>query len=188
MKKLQECDFVTAANLLACEVEAIKAVAEVESPGSGFNTDGRPKILFERHYFHRLTNGKFSKQFPSISNSVPGGYGASANQHARLEQAAKLDREAALQSASWGKFQIMGSHWKALGYTSIQEFINAMYASETEHLMAFVKFVKVNGLSDELQRKDWAGFARGYNGSNYHINKYDQKMAVAYNKYKNKLQ
>ena len=31
MKTLQECDFVTAANLLGCEVAAIKAVAEVES-------------------------------------------------------------------------------------------------------------------------------------------------------------
>lgn len=186
MKTLQECDYVTAANLLGCEVAAIKAVAEVESTGSGFQVDGKPKILFERHYFHKLTGGKFSKQYPSISNPTPGGYGASANQHARLEQAAKLDRNAALQSASWGKFQIMGSHWKSLGYSSVQEFVNAMYASETEHLMAFVRFVKVNGLADELKRKDWAGFARGYNGPNYRINKYDEKMAAAYKKYSKK--
>ena len=186
MSKLQECDFVVAAKMLNCEVAAIKAVAEVESAGGGFLSNGRPKILFERHYFHRLTGGEYSAAHPDISNRNAGGY--TSNEHARLEKAAKLDRNAALQSASWGKFQIMGAHWKALGYSSIQEFINAMYASETEHLMAFVKFVKVNGLSYELQRKDWAGFARGYNGSNYHINKYDQKMAVAYNKYKNKLQ
>ena len=186
MKTLQESDYIEAAKILNCEVAAVKAVAEVESTGSGFLSNGRPKILFERHYFHRLTKGKFSSFYPDISNRQSGWY--TKNEHARLEKAAKLNREAALQSASWGKFQIMGAHWKALGYSSIQEFINAMYASETEHLMAFVKFVKVNGLSDELQRKDWAGFARGYNGSNYHINKYDQKMAVAYNKYKNKLQ
>lgn len=181
MKTIQECDFVTAANLLGCEVAAVKSVAEVESAGGGFQSDGKPKILFERHYFHRLTNGKYSKTHPDISNPVAGGYGS--NQHARLEKAAKLDRNAALQSASWGKFQIMGSHWKSLGYASLQEFINAMYASETEHLMAFVKFVKANGLDDELKRKDWAGFARGYNGPGYAKNKYDQKMAVAYKKF-----
>ena len=182
MKVLQECDFVTAANLLGCEVAAVKAVAEVESTGSGFQTDGKPKILFERHYFHKLTNGRFSKTHPEISNPAAGGYGS--NQHARLEQAAKLDREAALQSASWGKFQIMGAHWKALGYKSIQDFINAMYANETEHLMAFVKFVKTNGLADELKRKDWAGFAKGYNGPAYAKNQYDKKMALAYEKYR----
>lgn len=181
MKVLQECDFVTAANLLNCEVAAIKAVAEVESSGGGFLKDGQPKILFERHYFHRLTNGKYTKDHPDISNTKTGGY--TSNEHARLAKAAKLDRDAALQSASWGKFQIMGSHWKALGYESIQGFINAMYASETEHLMAFVKFVKVNGLQDELQRKDWANFARGYNGSAYAKNKYDIKIANAYKKY-----
>src|SRR5690606_3307933 len=119
MKTIQECDYVTAANLLGCEVAAVKAVAEVESAGGGFQSDGQPKILFERHYFHRLTNGKYSKTHPDISNPSAGGYGS--NQHGRLAKAAKLDREAALQSASWGKFQIMGSHWKSLGYTSLQE-------------------------------------------------------------------
>ena len=186
MKTLQECDFVTAANLLGCEIAAVKAVAEVESSGGGFQADGKPKILFERHYFHRLTNGRYSAKNWDISNPKAGGYGLSSAQHERLERAAKLDREAALQSASWGKFQIMGSHWKSLGYSSLQEFINAMYASETEHLMAFVKFVKVNGLADELKRKDWAGFARGYNGPAYAKNKYDQKMKAAYDKFSKK--
>lgn len=184
MSKLQECDFVVAAKMLNCEVAAIKAVAEVESAGGGFLANGKPKILFERHYFHRLTGGKYSAKYPDISNKSTGGY--TSNEHARLEKAAKLDRNAALQSASWGKFQIMGAHWKALGYTSLQEFVNAMYANETEHLMAFVKFVKVNGLSDELQRKDWAGFARGYNGSGFAKNAYDKKMLAAYKKYAGK--
>ena len=181
MKTLQESDYIEAAKILNCEVAAVKAVAEVESTGSGFQSDGRPKILFERHYFHRLTNGKFSSFYPDISNRQSGGY--TKNEHARLEKAAKLNREAALQSASWGKFQIMGENWKPLGYSSLQEFINAMYKSEAEHLKAFVRFVKVNGLADELQRKDWAGFAKRYNGLGYARNKYDVKMANAYKKY-----
>ena len=184
MKTLQECDFITAANLLNCEVADIKAVAEVESNSGGFLANGKPKILFERHYFHRLTGGKYSAAHPDISNRSSGGY--TSNEYARLDKASALDRNAALQSASWGKFQIMGENWKALGYISLQEFINAMFANETEHLMAFVKFVKVNKLDDELRRKDWAGFARGYNGSGYAKNKYDQKMAAAYKKFSKK--
>ena len=187
MKTLQECDFITAANLLGCEVAAIKAVDEVESRGSGFLPSGKPKILFERHYFHRLTSGKYSSTHASVSNSKPGNYGpAGEHQHLRLEEAAKLDRTAALQSASWGRYQIMGSNWDELGYSSLQEFINAMYASESEHLMAFVKFVKVNNLTTAIRKKDWATFAKGYNGKNYAINQYDKKLAIAYAKYSKK--
>lgn len=186
MKKLQECDFVTAANLLKVEIAAIKAVAEVEAVGEGFLPDGQPKILFERHKFHQHTKGKYSAANPDISNKNSGGYIGGAAEHKRLAKAAKLDRNAALMSASWGRFQIMGENWDDLGYKSLQEFINAMYASETEHLMAFVKFVKVNGLVDELQRKDWKGFAERYNGPAYARNSYDKKMAAAYKKYSGK--
>ena len=184
MKTLQESDFIEAAKLLNCEVAEVKAVAEVESLGSGFLSNGKPKILFERHYFHRLTGGKFSAQNPDISNKSSGGY--TSNEYARLEKASALDRNAALQSASWGKFQIMGEHWKSLGYATLQEFINAMFASEAEQLLAFVRFVKVNKLDDELRRKDWAGFARGYNGSGYAKNSYDKKMKTAYEKFSKK--
>lgn len=184
MKTLQECDYVTAANLLNCEVAAIKAVAEVESSGSGFLSTGEPRILFEGHVFYRLTKGKFGVSNVSYPSWISKYY--NENQHLRLAKAITLNREAALQSASWGKFQIMGENWKSLGYSSLQEFINAMYANETEHLMAFVKFVKVNGLADELKRKDWAGFARGYNGPGYAKNQYDKKMAAAYLKFSRK--
>lgn len=181
MKTLQECDFVTAANLLNCEVAAIKAVAEVEAPKGGFLSNGQPRILFEGHYFYRLTKGRHGISNVSYPKWISKYY--NEDQHARLAKAISLDREAALQSASWGKFQIMGENWKDLGYRSLQEFINAMYSNETEHLMAFVKYIKRNKLEDELRRKDWAGFAKVYNGPGYAKNQYDKKMAAAYKKY-----
>lgn len=186
MKKLQECDYITAANLLRCEVAAIKAVAEVESLGSGFEANGLPKILFERHKFHQFTKGLYSNANPDISNYRPGGYVGGVGEHKRLEKAAKLDRNAALKSASWGKFQVMGFNYQIAGFKTLQEFINAMYESETQHLFAFVNFVKANKLDDEIREKRWADFARIYNGKNYHINQYDKKMAAAYKKYKAK--
>lgn len=178
---LTEADYATAAGRLRCSVAAIKAVAKVESRGSGFLTTGEPRILFERHVFRRLTGGKFNKTHPDLSGPYrPGSYGPESAQHGRLAAAVMLDREAALQSASWGKFQIMGENWRMVGRASIQDFVNAQYRSEGEHLKDFCGFVIKAGLQDELQRLDWAGFARGYNGPAYATNRYDEKMAKAY--------
>ena len=44
------------------------AVLSVETRGCGFLADRRPLILFERHYFSRLTSRKFDDQAPDISN------------------------------------------------------------------------------------------------------------------------
>ncbi len=182
-KLLTEQDFIDASKLLGCEVACVKAVKEVESRGSGFLPSGEPIILFERHIFHRLTKGKFSKTHPHISNSKAGGYGTVASQHGRLQEAVALDKNSALQSASWGLFQCMGFNFSVCGYKTLQAFITAMYKNEREHLFAFCNFVINNRLNDELQRKDWKGFARGYNGANYRINKYDEKLASAYKKF-----
>lgn len=181
MKTLTEQDYINAAKELNCEVAAIKAVAEVESLNGGFQTDGKPKILFERHKFHAFTGGKYSAENPDISNSRPGGY--TSNEYARLEKASKLNRTEALKSASWGKFQIMGFNFALAGFSTLQDFINAMYKSEGDQLKAFVKFIKANKLDDELREKRWSDFARIYNGSNFHVNKYDTKMETAYKKY-----
>lgn len=178
MERLQIKDFKKVAEKLNIETAALQAVCEVESPGGGFYSTGAPKILFERHKFHLFTGGKYSKKFPEISNVRPGGY--SRREHQRLQLAVQLNRTAALKSTSWGKFQLMGFNYKVCGFTSLQSFINAMFKSEEEHLKAFVNFIKNTGLIDELQRLDWKGFARGYNGRNYHINKYDIKMEQAY--------
>ena len=35
-------------------------------------------------------------------------------------------------------------------------------------------------LVEWLREKDWANFARGYNGAEYHQNKYDLKLQQAY--------
>lgn len=178
--KLTEEDYTEAAQRLGCDVAAIQAVAEVEAgPHGGFLPDGAPTILFERHVFHRLTKGEFDNH-PDISNAVPGGYGKVSEQHGRLEKAAKLNRSAALQSASWGLFQVLGANWSWLKYDSLQEFVNAMYRNEREHLDAFVRFVQVNNLARHLREKRWTQFAKAYNGPNYWKNSYDVKIAMAY--------
>jgi hypothetical protein len=168
-----------AAKAIGCAVAAVRAVIDVESRG-GFLADGRPKILFERHYFCRLTGGNYNEANPDISSTRPGGYRGGAAEYERLLKAINLDRDAALRSASWGAFQIMGDNFKAAGFASVEAFVKAMVAGEPEQLDAFVKFVKKSNLDDELRRLDWAGFARGYNGPAFRENHYDTKLASAY--------
>lgn len=181
-RPLQNGDFVRAAAALEVPVNVVKAVTEVEARGQGFypGTD-EPIILFERHIFSRLTNRKYDLTHPDISNRVAGGYGSSAGQHRRLQRAAKLDRHAALGSASWGLFQIMGFNYDKAGFSKLQHFINAMYRSEGAQLDAFVNFVKSDPVMwQALKDRNWAKFAERYNGPGYRRNQYDTKLAKAY--------
>jgi len=182
---LTEIDYILAAKALEIELATIKAVADVETNGAAFDNYGRPRILFERHYFNRLTAGKFSTKYPQISNPSAGGYGKFSAQYQKLEQAYKLDADAALQSASWGKFQIMGENYKSAGFTSVRNFVLAMTKSESEHLKAFVQFVNHNpAMRTALRDRNWAAFAAAYNGPSYKKNEYDIKLANAYERRK----
>lgn len=173
-------DIAAVALTLGCTVKQIRAVAKVESGGAAFDAMGRPKILFERHYFHRLTIGKWS--VTSFSNPEPGGYGEDS--WGKLIAAACLDPWSAFQSASWGKFQVMGVHWNALGYASPLEMAWAMRTSERAHYDALARFVKVNGLVPAIQRlsankADNEAFAAGYNGPGFRRFDYHAKLAEA---------
>jgi hypothetical protein len=178
-KTFSEGAIEEAAVALGCHVAAVRAVIDVESRG-GFLSDRRPKILFERHYFSRLTNRRHDAGHPEVSQPSVGGHRGGAREYNRLDQAIRLNRNAALRSASWGAFQIMGDNFKVCGFADVEDFIAAMVESEDRQLEAFVAFVQGNNLDDELRRLDWEGFARGYNGPNFRRNKYDRKMAKAY--------
>ncbi|GAB3388196.1 N-acetylmuramidase family protein [Lysobacter fragariae] len=186
MMPLTGTDFARAAAALRCSVAAIKAVDTVESAGAGFLPDGRPKILFEAHQFGAFTGQRFTTSHPRISSrkwnrTLYARTGA--GEHDRLAEAAELDRMAALKSASWGRFQIMGFNYRLCGFDSVQAFVNAMYQGEGAQLDAFVAYVKARHLDDELQRRDWPGFAHGYNGPRYAENRYDTKLASAYRRH-----
>jgi hypothetical protein len=55
--------------------------------------------------------------------------------------------------------------------------------SEADHLASFLRFIERNGLVEGVGKKDWALFARTYNGPAYCDNQYAAKLAVAYGKY-----
>ena len=193
MKTLTNEQIKDLANKHDIEYAGLKAVVEVEASCKGFIGDV-PKILYEPHIMHRLLTKKnyitirnnLMKAHPNLCYPRWGTYkyGAESIQHRRLEIASQFNRDTALESCSWGLGQVMGFHWKSLGYESLQAFINDMYESEAKQLEAMIRFIKVNGLLLALKNKDWVKFARGYNGSGYAKNKYHIKLANAYAKYK----
>ena len=136
---LVEQDYIDASKLLNCEVSAIKAVTQVESGGYGFLPDDRPKISFEAHYFHNLTGGKYDVSHPNISSPIWDRklYKGGALEYTRLAEAQKLDSTCALESASWGMFQIMGGNFHSCGFNTVQDFVTAMQKDSRSHLMAF---------------------------------------------------
>lgn len=182
---LTEADFARAATALDCEAAAIKAVTEVESGPSGFFPSGRPKILFEAHVFSGQTGHRYDSSHSDISSlkwnrSL---YRGGEAEYERLLKGMALDRAAALKSASWGRFQIMGFNHVAAGFRSIELFVQAMYQSEGRQIDAFVSFLQNSHLAAALRNKQWADFARGYNGQGYAANQYDTKLKQAYEKY-----
>ena len=189
-KKLSKADIIAVANDLNIEPAVLKAVIDVEAAGEGFDKQGRPTILFEPHIFwdelgkiHYYTKRtELAKKHKGLLSQKwdKSLYRIGGSSHDKLKIAADLHWEAAHKSASWGLGQIMGFNAQKIGYATLKDFIDDMYESEAKQLKAMGMFLKTNGLISKLQRHDWAGFARGYNGSAYAKNQYDTKLAEAY--------
>lgn len=188
-------DYAEAANRYDLDPAFLKAVAEVEGGKSGFNPDGTPKILFEGHIFWRrlrarsLNPESILKLFPDASDILykrwtKEHYKGGPAEYERLARAYRIGDVSAYEAASWGRFQIMGFHAIKLGYESVEDFVEQMHIGEAEHLEAVLRYCNVFGLIDEMQRKDYEGFARGYNGPGFAQNQYDTRIAAAYRKHK----
>lgn len=190
--KLKEEDFSRAAIELNVPVATIKAVQEIESGNrGGFFDVAKPTILFEGHIFWNQLKKKGINPEDHLSGNedilypkwTKKFYQGGVKEYTRLNRARIIDSDSALCSASWGMFQIMGFNYKACGYLSVNDFVDDMCKSEGKQLDSFVSFIKQNKLDTFLREKDWAGFARKYNGPGYKENKYDEKLEKAYKKY-----
>lgn len=186
---LTDADFAGAAASLGVGEKIIRAVREVEAPRGPFDDQGRPSILYERHVFARSTEppGRFNAAHPALSGKPfgSGGYGPFSAQYAKLAAACALDPGAAFKACSWGAFQVLGENAEDLGYDSAFDMAVALTVSEAAHLESFVRFVKANGLADELRAcrggdpASCVPFVRRYNGEGYAEFNYHRKLAEA---------
>jgi len=186
---LTDRDIADAAARLGASIAQVRAVRIVEAAGIGFDGAGMPKILYERHKFHRQTGGRFS---PSrFSQSSGGGYTDDANKDGikdswdRLCEAIATGQvDAAFQSCSWGLFQVMGEWWDELGYPSPYALAWTTVQSEGDQLELFIRYVEHFHLQDELRAISTdpvtcRPFAAAYNGPGYRAGGYDVKIAKA---------
>lgn len=180
--------WTTLARKLRVDEACLRAVATVESSGRGFlpSPSVLPKVLFEGHVFHRLTQGRFDAGSPGLSypHWDRSKYsGTLAGEWKRLDAACALDQDVALQSASWGAFQLMGFNYRLCGFDDVDAFVAAHKAGADEQLAAFARFIARRPFLGALRAKDWKRFAYAYNGPGYAKNRYDSRLAAAYARY-----
>ncbi|MFC6297211.1 DUF3380 domain-containing protein [Pseudomonas sp. CCM 7893] len=187
---LTDKDFQSAATQLGngISVNIIKAFATVESGGrSGFGPAKLPVIAFEGHLFRKYTKHKYDQthpllSYPYLKKAGPQWQANNKDQTKAWETMATafgLDQEAALMSASWGMFQIMGFNFSTCGYKTVFEFTAAMKINAGNQLKAFVGFCsKSSALIKAMKNKDYAAMALNYNGKDY--GDYDSRIKKAY--------
>lgn len=183
-KRLDDIDLPRIGATIGVGEDEIHAVLDVEASGSGFDKEGRLKALFEPHKAYALSSGKTRDRLVSAGLAYPkwGTKPYPADSYPRILAAMAIDEDIALRSTSWGLGQIMGFNAGAAGYPSARAMIEAFVDDEEVHLKAMVRFIVANGLDDELRRRDWRGFARGYNGAGQ-VEYYAGKLAAAFAKW-----
>lgn len=182
---LTEEDFEEVAQRLGVEVAAIKAVVEIEAGRThqGFVAPGKPLINFDLAMFRRFATRRgvnLSKYSKSHSVVFTSSRGSQTKAHRRLDAAMSINPHAAIEGTFWGMFQIGGFNWKKCGTESLEDFAKRMATTERAQLDMFAEFITNAGLLKSLQDKNWAKFARGYNGPGYARRGYHTRMAQAY--------
>lgn len=184
-RPMTDSDIAEAAQMIGVDTATIRAVLEVEAAGSGFDRQGRPKMLFEPHVFWRFLPA--TQRSGAQANGLaypkwkPGAY--PSDSYPRLFSAMQINEDAALRSASFSAAQIMGFNHAAAGYKTPQDMVADFCDSEAAGLFAMIRFIENQNLTKHLRSRDWASFARGYNGSEYAKNGYHTKLAAAYDKH-----
>jgi len=181
-KRLEDRDIPRIAAEIGCGEDELHAFMDVEAAGSGFDSKGRPKILFEPHVFYRNLTGKKRDEAvkQGLAYATWGEKPYPKDSYPRLIKAVAIDETAALKATSWGLTQILGENCKGAGYSTPQAMVLAFMHDEENHLKATVKLLDYKQIADDLRAHDWAVVAHAWNGPGYKKNKYDTKMAAAY--------
>jgi len=188
----------------------LQAFLEVESAGSGFFTDwkGQPriKIQFEPHWFKRLLPAaklqhiydlwdkqeKKKAKLTETEKLLLHNWQIAVLNKVDVQQAEwqsfncayAICPDTAMQSASWGLGQVMGFHYKDLGYKSVAAKVEAFKQSEYEQVKGMLTFCqKKKGLMEAMQARNWDRVAYLYNGADYAKGSYHLKLAKAFSKY-----
>jgi len=165
------------------------AFIEVESGGKGFDEKtGKLIIQFEPSWFR-----KKAPYAPSGRWSL-NGVERQAKEWEAFNNAFRINPDAAMESTSIGLPQILGLHWKLLGYKSVGEMWDDFKKGEYFQILALARFIKAQpNLYLAIKQKDWHKIAAIYNGKDYAImakkwgrEPYNISLEKAYLKYERK--
>ena len=188
---LDRFNYIAAAKELGCGPWMVHGIALQETRADPFLVDGRPRILFERHQFYKRMRDRALADklaaserdichptMKSGKNSDPKDrYPGGAAEWALLERAMQYDAKAALESASYGQFQVMGFNAVPIGYPTVEEFVRQMQLDVSYHLEAFVRFIKATPVALKAIRvEDIPALSAAFNGAAYKVNQYDVKL------------
>jgi len=184
-RRLDDIDLPKLGHPLGIGEDEIHAIIDVEARGSGFDSQGRPAMLFEPHVFYRELNGsqrdKAVRAGLAYKKWKRGAY--PDDSYPRLIRAMAINEEAALRSASWGMGQIMGFNCKLAGYSTAKSMVISFIEDEEFQLQGMLKYIENAGLIPALRNHDWNAVARGYNGKSYAVHGYHTKLSKAYKKW-----
>lgn len=169
------------------EPAILASFIEVETGGQGFDeSTGKIMIQFEPSWFKKnapyAPSGKWSLNKVERQNA----------EWIAFNDAYAKDADAAMESTSIGLGQIMGFHFKRLGFDSVGEMWDFAKESLENQVWMICKFIETDKkLKFALKTCDWFTVASIYNGSGflaiarkYGREPYNISLAKAYGKNK----
>lgn len=217
---LSKQQITSIANSIGVDYASFMAFLQVESGGVGFAKDGRLIIQFEPHLFsreltalgvkHTLTKktlkgrtyysietqtvqvtAKSTYEINVTAWKIDNGVEGQTQEYKAFNKAFAINPDAAMKSASIGAPQILGLHYKRLGFKTVGAMWDAFRASELNQVKALATFIKTDPrLLKALKEKNWHLVATYYNGSDYQalaknlgITPYNIQMSNMYKKY-----
>jgi len=145
------------------EKAVLLAFIEVETGGKGFDTKtGKLMIQFEPAWMKRLSpytpSGKWSVNKVDVQSK----------EWEAFNDAFSKDKDSAMKATSIGLGQIMGFHYKILGFKTVGDMWDDAKKGIENQIVQIVKFINSNPkLKKAIQEKDWFTIASIYNGSGF---------------------
>jgi len=177
--------FDQVADELDVEVELLKAFVKVES-GSCNSLNGKPICRWETHIFKRYTGiNIYVHGLRGRINAECQGNEYEAFNRGCLVRDGKYEKQAYM-SASWGMGQIMGFHYKRLGFNTPKEMVEWIGESDDNGIRSIGRFIKTHAkLLKACQTKDFYKIAYYYNGAYFEKyapegKQYDDKIKAEY--------
>jgi len=172
--KITELEIKELAGVNGIEYATLRAIIDVEASGHGFDPNtGKIVIQFEPSWYKRRDSiDGFSGHGVWESNKVENQKG----EWIAFNSAFALDQDAAMESTSIGLMQVMGFHYRTLGFKTVGEMWDFAKISEENQVEIAIRFIKsIPKLDKALRNRDAATFAYYYNGRHqrFYTNSFD---------------